>query len=180
MDGKTDCIKLRLSLKVNMRDNLGRFIKGHRLSEESLKKLSDTVKAKGVIPPSRRGIKMSEESKVKMHHPAWNKGTKGYKAGKLHYNWKGGITPINVILRTGSEYINWRIAVFERDYYTCQMCGKVGGYLEADHIKPWSLYPELRFDINNGQTLCKIPCHNMKTKEDRKEVRLASLRSILK
>ncbi len=56
------------------------------------------------------------------------------------------------------EYKNWRKSVFERDDYTCQMCGQYGGYLQVDHIKPWLLYPELRYDLNNGRTLC-VPCH---------------------
>jgi len=30
----------------------------------------------------------------------------------------------------------WREKVFKRDNYTCQVCGKKGGYLIADHIKP--------------------------------------------
>jgi 5-methylcytosine-specific restriction endonuclease McrA len=52
----------------------------------------------------------------------------------------------------------WRIAVFERDDYTCQLCFVRGGRLQADHIKPFSQYPELRYDLSNGRTLC-APCH---------------------
>ena len=78
--------------------------------------------------------------------------------GENNCNWKGGITPINMKIRGSKEYKLWRTAVFERDDYTCIWCGQVGGELNADHIKPFSLFPELRFAIDNGRTLCE-PCH---------------------
>lgn len=56
------------------------------------------------------------------------------------------------------EYRLWRTAVYMRDDYTCQICNIKGGNLQADHIKPWSLYPELRYAIDNGRTLC-VECH---------------------
>ena len=56
------------------------------------------------------------------------------------------------------EAREWRQKVFERDNYTCQQCQKRGGRLNAHHIKPFSIFPELRFDVNNGQTLC-VGCH---------------------
>lgn len=52
----------------------------------------------------------------------------------------------------------WRSAVFTRDNFTCQACGVRGGCLQADHVKPYALYPEHRWDVSNGRTLC-VPCH---------------------
>ena len=72
------------------------------------------------------------------------------------------IVHINKIIRHSLEYINWREFCFKRDNYTCQLCGQVGGYLQVDHIRRFADFPELRFDTDNGQTLCK-PCHYKKT-----------------
>lgn len=75
-----------------------------------------------------------------------------------HNFWKGGVTPLNNKIRRSVEYKLWREAVFLRDDFTCVFCGSRGGEINADHIKPFSKYPELRFDIDNGRTLC-IECH---------------------
>lgn len=56
------------------------------------------------------------------------------------------------------EYRKWRKEVFRRDDYTCQYCLIKGCFLHAHHIKSWAKFPELRFDLNNGLTLCK-DCH---------------------
>lgn len=61
-------------------------------------------------------------------------------------------------LRETPEYKTWRIAVLERDEYTCQHCRKTGGILHAHHIKTFKMNPESRYEINNGITLCK-QCH---------------------
>lgn len=78
------------------------------------------------------------------------------RGSKSHF-WQGGKTSSNRLLRNSVETANWRKAVFVRDGYKCISCG-TGGRLSADHIKPWSLFPELRFEISNGRTLC-WPCH---------------------
>lgn len=67
-------------------------------------------------------------------------------------------------IRRSGEYSNWRKSVFERDDYTCAICGKRGGELNAHHIKPFAKYPEDRFDVDNGITLCK-ECHKQVHKE---------------
>lgn len=83
--------------------------------------------------------------------------------GKRHWNWQGGKTSDNRKARNVTIYKEWRKAVFERDKYTCVFCGdksKKGNpvILNADHIKPFAYFPELRYKITNGRTLC-LGCH---------------------
>lgn len=80
------------------------------------------------------------------------------KRGPESNFWRGGITPEVMKIRGSVEMKEWRNSVFSRDDYTCTACGQRGGKLEADHIMPFSLYPELRFSVFNGRTMCK-PCH---------------------
>ena len=95
------------------------------------------------------------------------------KKGAHHWNWKGGITDKNRLQRNSGNYKHWRRKVFERDEYTCMHCGQIGGILNAHHIKPFCLYPDLRFDVDNGITLCK-KCHNKLHKKEREWERIHS------
>lgn len=72
--------------------------------------------------------------------------------------WKGDSYPENKRLRQSAKYKNWRKKILLKDNYTCQICGLRGGRLTADHIKSWCMFPENRFDIDNGRTLC-FTCH---------------------
>lgn len=78
--------------------------------------------------------------------------------GANHPHWKGGISGWQNKIRSSLEYKEWRKAVYARDDYTCRQCGARGVELNADHIKPFALFPELRFELSNGRTLC-VPCH---------------------
>ena len=73
--------------------------------------------------------------------------------------WKGGANSENDTLRHRREYKDWRNSVYERDNYTCQCCGVRGGNLNAHHINQFSAYPEIRYDVNNGITMCEN-CHD--------------------
>lgn len=85
------------------------------------------------------------------------------RKGCLNKNWRGGITKDNARIRNSFEYKLWREAVFKRDKYTCVLCKIKNGkgktiILNADHIKQFAYYPELRFKLSNGRTLC-VKCH---------------------
>ena len=144
------------------------------MEEEIKRKISETLKKKGIKPPSRLGVKHSVKTKRKMSLAALGKHKfwLGKKFSKEHrtklgmknigdkcHLWRGGITPINAKIRQSSEYKLWRTAVFQRDSYQCVWGGKEhGDKLHADHIKSFSQFPELRFAIGNGRTLC-VECH---------------------
>lgn len=110
------------------------------------------------------------------------------KQGTLHNRYgirlKYVTSSLAQLIRGTVEYRCWREAIFYRDNFTCQECRKHGGYLEADHIEPFSnifsvflkFYSQFSpmedketlvrlsssyfpfWDIENGRTLCE-DCH---------------------
>ena len=158
--------------------------KGLKMSDELRRKLSEAHKG---LPSPKRGTKMSEEQRLKLRLAHKDKSltslqrekisralkgrvkseahrknmhvAQSKRSGKNHPWWKGGTTSINERDRKSFESKLWRTKVFERDTYVCQECQMKGGVLRAHHIKQWAYYPHLRFDVNNGITLCDN-CHN--------------------
>lgn len=101
-------------------------------------------------PSPLTGISRSEEDKQKI--------SAGHLKGKLPTEDRDSILSAE-----------WAYAVKHRDAYICQRCRKhkqdivkVGksstDYMHAHHIKSWKDFPELRFDVQNGITLCH-DCH---------------------
>lgn len=81
-----------------------------------------------------------------------------------HPNWKNGISK-HVHSTKEPKYKEWRTKVFTRDSFTCRIADiKCNGQLQAHHILRWADYPELRYDINNGITLCQF--HHPRKKID--------------
>lgn len=80
------------------------------------------------------------------------------RRGENGPGWKGGVTPQTKIMRSSSEYREWREGVYARDNWTCQDCGERGGILHAHHIFTFADFPEHQLEPWNGITLCKF-CH---------------------
>ena len=95
-------------------------------------------------------------------------------SGKNSPRWRGGITPLYYRIRKLTESNRWRLAIFERDLFTCQECKKSGIRLECHHIKSFlkiikenniktieeALNCKELWDVNNGITYCK-KCHKL-------------------
>lgn len=136
---------------------------------ETRKKISQAHKRSGQRPPTMIGE----------DHPMWKGGkpkclvcgavTKDYHSkvcrgcqyryysGSKSPRWKGGKTSEDRLQRVKFQKETQK-KVFERDDYTCQICGLKGIDLQVDHIQSWSEYVELRFCLDNCRTLC-ASCH---------------------
>jgi hypothetical protein len=137
---------------------------GYKHSEETKQKirLANTGKANGMF-----GKRHSEERKKQM---------RDCFCGSRNPAWKGGTTLKNWGLRKKlqglKKYQYWKQNVYEKDNYTCNLCDKRGGDLNAHHKKSFqtiidnnkiisveeAMKCDELWDTNNGLTLC-IPCH---------------------
>ena len=135
------------------------------------KKVSKTLKRlykEGKLKKPMLGKKHKEES-IKL----MKKNRTGKCKGKDSPHWKGGISTENEIIRGSTKYKEWRKKVFKRDNYTCQnsnceFChNKRGGNKIAHHIKSFSKYTKLRFDIDNGISLCEKFHEKIKDNEEK-------------
>ena len=147
--------------------------KGHKVSLETKKRISESHKGmkkpwagKSMTIEGRKRLN-AHMSKRMLENPLsyWLGKKRPDITGDKHHYWIKDRTHANEMarIRTSTEYLEWRKLVFERDNYTCRECRiksvKVQQVtLNADHIKPFAFYPESRFDVDNGRTLCK-PCH---------------------
>ena len=105
---------------------------------------------KDLVPKSSRGH--TEETKRKI----------GLSSIGIHrldkaWNWISDRTKVKKSehKHLDTEYKHWAKAVKDRDKWECRIKNEeCAGRLEAHHILGWSSHPELRYEINNGISLC--------------------------
>ena len=160
---------------------------GRNHTKKTKRKLSKIAKSIGT-GKWNKGKKLSEKTKVKMRKPKSAEARVNIskaKIGKKNPMWKGGHTKEQHKTR---EFKRWRMKVFSRDNFICQICEKVGGKLNAHHIKRFSSiiqYYEITtleealecdelWNINNGITLCE-DCHKKTNNYKNKRIKLICL-----
>jgi len=156
---------------------IGLANKGKIVSDETKRKIGLANKGRTVSDETKRKLKennahywlgkkrchLSEEHKRKLSLA--NKGKKIPQEqlekvrGKNSWRWIKDRTKLCRISKQGerrtSAYIYWRKQVWLRDDFKCKINNsECNGKIEAHHILSWREYPELRFEINNGITLC--------------------------
>ena len=129
---------------------------GRVLSFETKEKISKSLSGRKLPEDVRKKIGLAGIGRIQSEQQKKNTSER-QKGPKSHF-WRGGVSSENKKLRASAQYKEWRKAVFERDDYTCVLCKKRGCELHPDHIKQFALFPELRFVVSNGRTLC-APCH---------------------
>ncbi len=97
---------------------------------------------------------------VKNRISATKKSSPDTLRGERHHNWKGGVWAEQDTARHSAQYKTWRDSVYRKDNWSCADCGIhcQKGNIVAHHLVSFADHPELRYEINNGQVLCR-PCH---------------------
>ena len=138
------------------------YIKGHTPSEETRMKISKALNKKikfncGYCKKEAFKSK-SHFNKTKRHYccrDCYSKDREENWKPEDNHAWKGGIAKANQSGRGCKKYKEWQRNVMDKCSGTC-VCGEDAEC--CHHLKGWTEFPELRYDIGNGIALCN-PCH---------------------
>ena len=125
-------------------------LRGRKLSKEHIEKLR-LKKIGNKNGCGNKGVKRSKEA-IKNIREARKKQT-----GENHWRWIKDRAKLKTdrLKMYDVKYKYWMKEVKDRDNWKCKINNKdCNGRLEAHHILPWSKFPELRYEVNNGITLC--------------------------
>lgn len=130
----------------------------------------------------KKGVQLSPETQFQIGHVPRLDNRRSF-AGDQNPAWKGGIEFRKKSDRAydDSAYMEWRKQVKNRDGWKCKIASKdCHGRLEAHHILPWRDYPELRYETNNGITLCQAHHPRKRAEEKRLAPLFQELVTVLK
>jgi hypothetical protein len=170
----------RIGLQTSKRIKEGKFgfQKGFKPTEQHLKNLSLSHLGQKAW---NKGMKMDDKFREKCRARQLGKfvrseeGKRSFKqkmSGQNHWRWTEDRSEVDLNKRRWctKECIEWREPVFLRDGHKCKIANEdCCADVEAHHILSWREYPELRFNINNGITLCRTH-HPRKRSEEKRLV----------
>lgn len=92
------------------------------------------------------------------------------KIGKKPPNWIPDRTKLKFDpTRGGQQHSEWSMSVKGRDNWKCQLSDKnCSGRIEAHHIYSWNEFPELRYQLSNGISLCHA--HHPRRRDDERRM----------
>lgn len=126
---------------------------GYKHTEETKEKMRQARIGKNYFIPSKKGIRNSPDS----IEATRQKQIERFKDKTKHHRWIKDRSKVKVYpnKKADSLYKQWMLDVKRRDCWTCRVKDDscLGG-LEAHHILNWCEYPELRYSLKNGITLC--------------------------
>jgi hypothetical protein len=125
-------------------------------TEESKKKKSLAMMGNQRTKGKRWKVKDTSKLKGRTFSEEHRKKISLARIGEKHWNWKKDRFLIaRRQERNNPEYKQWRMQVWLRDKFRCRITNQdCDGKVEAHHILGWQEYVELRYEVNNGITLC--------------------------
>lgn len=121
--------------KTITKPNSGRYVKGRIRTTEEIEKTKLALAERRAICAEKRKEKEKQKQLLREEREKNRKDS-----------------------RNNSRHYKWRTEVKKRDGNKCMRCGSIDK-LHAHHIIPWMKNKELRYDLNNGITLC-ASCHS--------------------
>ena len=156
--------KLQIRLGGKLHNSRGMLGKHH--SEETKRKIKESNK-KWNNGKRRSGWHHTDEAKKRIGD--------GHR-GLNNVNWNPDREAMRKNKRNDPEYQQWIKKVKKRDKNICRLKDEnCSGYNIVHHIKGWTEYPELRYNINNGITLCRAHHPRTRAKEKRLEEKFQNL-----
>lgn len=153
------CIKCNKDFYYQNSMKVGKFCSNSCSAKNNTNNIGKTWKVKNT--ENFKGRKWTDEMKLKIKE----------RIGEKHHKWIKDRTKLKKSDKKHLDvrYRDWMFSVKKRDNWKCKLLDcNCKGRLESHHIFDWENYPHLRYDINNGITLCAF--HHPKGREKEKRM----------